>query len=184
MPIWCSRPTLCNKPSHLGSRRRTDSRNVRVTDSPAAQNGYPASGARMIILGINDGHDAGACLMADGRVILVSNEERRLNVKNYAGVPRQSIQAVFERSGIDPKDVDLVTLSSMIRTTFPTRGHKPIYSVLHLLTSLARSEWATSAGRWLLPKIRKRAELLGCLADFGMGDKPIKAFDHHLCHAA
>src|SRR5207302_4038252 len=126
----------------------------------------------MIILGINDGHDAGACLMADGRVVLVSNEERRLNVKNYAGVPRQSIKAVFERTGIDPKDVDLVTLSSMIRTPVPTRGHKPIYSVLHWLTSLARSEWATTAGRWLLPKLRKRADLLRCLTEHGMGSKP------------
>jgi carbamoyltransferase len=138
----------------------------------------------MIVLGINDGHDAGVCLMANGRVLMVSSEERRLNLKNFAGIPQESIKAVFRRTGIDPKDVDLVTLSSMIRTTFPTRGHKPIYSVLHLLTSLARSEWATSAGRWLLPKLRKRGDLLRCLTDMSLGQKPIKAFDHHLCHAA
>src|SRR4051812_14784764 len=122
----------------------------------------------MIVLGINDGHDAGVCLMVDGCVRLVSSEERRLNIKNFAGVPEQSIKAIFQRTGVEPKDVDLITLSSMIRTTFPTRGHKPIYSVLHLLTSLARSELATSAGRWLLPKLRKRADLIRCLAEHGM----------------
>lgn len=138
----------------------------------------------MIILGINDGHDAGVCLFKDGRVVLVSSEERRLNVKNHAGIPEQSLRAVFQRSGLSPKDVDLVTLSSRIRTTFPTRGHKPIYSLLHWLSWLARTEWATNVGRWLLPKIRKRRDLLACLADHGMGHKPILPFDHHLCHAA
>jgi carbamoyltransferase len=138
----------------------------------------------MIVLGINDGHDAGVCLMQDGRVLLVSSEERRLNVKNHAGIPVESIKAVFGRTGIDPKDVDLITLSSKIRTTFPTKQPKPIYKVLHFLTWLARTEWATNFGRWLLPKIRKRKDLLLCLAEHGLADKPLLPFDHHLCHAA
>ena len=91
---------------------------------------------------------------------------------------------MFRRTGVDPKEVDLVTLSTMIRNTFPTRGHKPIYSVLNVLSSLARSQWATNLGRWLLPKLRKRADLLHCLADHGMADKPVRPYDHHLCHAA
>src|SRR5262245_30930467 len=124
----------------------------------------------MIVLGINDGHDAGVCLLRDGRVELCSSEERRTNTKNQAGIPDQSIRAVFKRTGIDPRDVDLVTLSSKIRTTFPTRGHKPIYTVLHFLTSLARSEWATNLGRWLLPKLRKRRDLMHCLAENGLGE--------------
>jgi carbamoyltransferase len=138
----------------------------------------------MIVLGINDGHDSGVCLMQDGRVLLVSSEERRLNVKNHAGIPEQSLRAVFARTGIDPKDVDLITLSSRIRTTFPTRGHKPVYTVLHALTWLARTETATRFGRWLLPKLRKRQDLLRCLAEVGLADKPLLPFDHHLCHAA
>ena len=138
----------------------------------------------MIVLAINDGHDAGVCLLKDGRVILVSSEERRLNVKNHAGIPEQSIKAVFQRSGIAPSEVDLIALSSCIRTTFPTRGHKPIYSVLHALTWLARTEWATNFGRWLLPKLRKRLDLLRCLADYGLANKRVLPFDHHLCHAA
>jgi carbamoyltransferase len=138
----------------------------------------------MIILGINDGHDSGACLLQDGRVVLHSSEERRVNVKNHAGIPEQSITAIFRRSGIDPRDVDLVTLSSQIRTTVPTRGHKPIYAVLNLLSSLGRSEMGTRFGRWLLTRLRKRQDLLRCLAEHGLGDKPLLPFDHHQCHAA
>lgn len=72
----------------------------------------------------------------------------------------------------------------MIRTTFPTREHKPIYSFLSFMTPLARSQAATRAARWLLPKLRKRAELDACLAEFGLAGKPVRAYDHHLCHAA
>jgi carbamoyltransferase len=138
----------------------------------------------MLVLGINDGHDSGVCLMRDGRVVLCSSEERRLNVKSHPGIPEQSIAAVFRRSGIDPRDVDLITLSSCIRTTVPTRGHKPIYTVLNTLSSLARTEWGTALGRWLLPRLRRRADLMRCLAEHGLGDKPVLPFDHHLCHAA
>lgn len=138
----------------------------------------------MIVLGINDGHDAGICLLRDGKVVLVSNEERRRNQKNFAGVPSESLKCAFARTGITPKDIDLITLSSKIRTTFPTRGHKPAYSVLHFLTPFARTEFATNLARRLLPKLRKRAELLACLAEFELTKKPIRPYDHHLCHAA
>ncbi len=138
----------------------------------------------MIVLGVHDGHDAGAALFQDGKVILCSSEERRRNVKNYAGVPEQSLKALFDRSGLSPKDVDLVALSGLIRTTVPSREYKPIHSVLQLLWWIGRTETATHWGRWLLQKWRKRKELMACLADMGMGDKPVIPFDHHLCHAA
>jgi carbamoyltransferase len=138
----------------------------------------------MIVLGINDGHDSGVCLLRDGRVVLCSSEERRLNVKNHAGVPAQSIAAVFRRSGIDPKDVGLVALSSLLRTTVPTREAKRVYTVLNVLSSLGRTEWGTSLGRWLLARLRKRHDLLRCLAGHGLGETPVVPFDHHLCHAA
>ena len=138
----------------------------------------------MMVLGVHDGHDAGVSLIKDGKVILCSSEERRRNVKNYAGVPEQSLKAVFDRSGLSPRDVDLIALSGLIRTTVPSREYKPIHSVLQLLWWLGRTETATRWGRWLLQKIRKRKDLLACLADMGLADKQVIPFDHHLCHAA
>ena len=51
--------------------------------------------------------------------------------------------------------VDLVALSGKVRTTVPTRGPKPIYSVLQVMYSLARTELATSVGRWALSRMRR-----------------------------
>lgn len=138
----------------------------------------------MIVLSIHDGHDSGVCLLQDGRQLYCSSEERRRNVKNYAGVPELSIAEVFKRTGVAPKDIDLIALSGRIRTTVPTREHKPIYSVLSVLYSLARTETATSLGQWLLVRMRKRQELMRFLAEFGLGDKQVIAYDHHLTHAA
>jgi carbamoyltransferase len=140
----------------------------------------------MIVLGINDGHDAGACLIRDGRLVLYSAEERRRNIKNYAGVPTESIAQLFKRTGIAPKDVDLIALSSKIRTTFPTKDNekKRIYPVLTAMAYFGRSEWATNAGRWLLSKVRKRKELLACLAEYGLAEKQLLPCDHHETHAA
>lgn len=138
----------------------------------------------MIVLSVHDGHDSGVCLLRDGKVLCCSSEERRRNIKNYAGVPEHSIAAVFAFAGVDPKDVDLIALSGRIRTTAPTREHKPIYSVLTVLYSLARTEAATAAGQWLLSKLRKRRELMTFLEGFGLGDTPVRAYDHHLTHAA
>ncbi len=124
--------------------------------------------------------------MLDARRAAAARQRRgrRINAKNHAGIPIESIKAVFKRTGVDPKEVDLITLSSKIRTTFPTKNAKPIYKILHLLTSLARTEWATSLGRRILPMLRKRKELLECLAGHGLAEKPLLPFDHHLCHAA
>lgn len=138
----------------------------------------------MIVLGINDGHDSGACLVKDGRVLLVSNEERRNNKKNAVGVPRLSVRALFDRSGIRPQDVDLVTLSSRIRTIPPTHKKTAGLAVMKVLWSAGRTQWGTDFGRWLLPKLRNMAELNAFLKEAGLEGKPVAPMDHHACHAA
>jgi predicted NodU family carbamoyl transferase len=52
----------------------------------------------MIVLGINDGHDSGVCLLQDGRVLMCSSEERRVKVKDLPGVPVHCIASV---EGVD-----------------------------------------------------------------------------------
>jgi carbamoyltransferase len=138
----------------------------------------------MIVLGINDGHDSGACLVQDGRVLLVSNEERRKNVKNSVGVPALSVAALFTRTGVRPQDVDLVALSSRIRTIPPTHKNTPGLSVMKVLWSAGRTQWGTDFGRWLLPKLRNMTELSAFLGQAGLGGVPVMPMDHHACHAA
>ncbi len=138
----------------------------------------------MIVLSVHDGHDAGACLLQDGKVVLYSAEERRRNVKNYAGVPTQSLAELFQRTGISPADVDAIALCDRIRTMTPTRRESPLKSVLRTFYFLGQTELTTQMGQWLLARIRKRRALLEQLAAMGLDDKPVTAYDHHLCHAA
>src|SRR5579863_8658484 len=129
----------------------------------------------MIVLGIHDGHDSGATLLRDGKELLVSVEERRRNSKNYSGVPTLSIESLFKRTGITAKDIDLIALSGRLRTAAPVREQRKVYNVLGVLYSLARSQSATSLAQWLLPKLKKRTELMAYLASIGLADKPIEA---------
>jgi carbamoyltransferase len=144
----------------------------------------------VIVLAIHDGHDAGATLLQDGRILLHSSEERRINKKNAAGVPAESVRALFEalfdRTGVSPQDVDLVALCGAIRNLAPGRKNRlsGSFSVMNTLAWAARSHAATNLARKVLPKIRKRQALLDFLAAEGLGDKPMRTYDHHLCHAA
>ncbi|ASJ17209.1 carbamoyl transferase [Thermococcus chitonophagus] len=68
----------------------------------------------MIILGIHDGHDAGAVLFKDNEIYAV-NEERLNRVKKYRGFPRLSLKTVLEMAQISPKDVDVIAVAGLFR---------------------------------------------------------------------
>jgi carbamoyltransferase len=138
----------------------------------------------MIVLGIHDGHDASGCLIRDGRIVIASAEERRRNQKNYAGTPTESLREMFNRSGIDPSQIDLVAIGCRLRTTAPIRQQKPsIYKALKLAASLGRYQWSTSAGLWLLTRLSRRQHLHDSLDNFGITTRRT-TFDHHQTHAA
>jgi carbamoyltransferase len=66
----------------------------------------------MRILGINDQHNASACLVDNGVVVAALQEERLTRVKNEFCFPKRSIAWVLESTGTDPADVDAVAVSS------------------------------------------------------------------------
>ena len=66
----------------------------------------------IIVLGINDGHDAGAALVKNGQVVAAVHEERLNNIKGFQGTPVKAISKVFEISQIDPSDLNLIVLAS------------------------------------------------------------------------
>ena len=65
----------------------------------------------MYILGISTTIDAGAALVADGRIVAAVNEERLTRHKFQSGIPRHAIRTVIELAGISPGDIDYCTLS-------------------------------------------------------------------------
>jgi len=67
-----------------------------------------------MILGIHDGHDAGAVLI-DGERIFAVNEERLNRIKKYRGFPRLSIKAVLEMADAEPEEVEVTAIAGIFR---------------------------------------------------------------------
>ena len=53
----------------------------------------------MIILGINDDHNAGACLYEDWKVTAAIREGRLRRVKNWSGLPTDAVHGVLKIAG-------------------------------------------------------------------------------------
>jgi carbamoyltransferase len=66
----------------------------------------------MIILGINDGHSAGACVLRDGVIIAACEEERFTRRKNDLGFCPHAVEAVMAHAGICAGDIDHVAVST------------------------------------------------------------------------
>ena len=67
-----------------------------------------------MILGVHDGHDAGAVLI-DGERIFAVNEERLNRVKKYRGFPELSIKTVLDMANASPEDVDVIAVAGIFR---------------------------------------------------------------------
>lgn len=64
------------------------------------------------ILGIWDGHDAGAALISGDRILFAVNEERLTGRKLEAGFPRLSIRACLEHVNAAPPDITRIAAST------------------------------------------------------------------------
>ncbi len=72
----------------------------------------------MIILGISDNHDSGACLIKDGEIISAINEERLSRQKLIGRFPYLSIEKVIQEAGVFPQEIDFIVLASMMTPSF------------------------------------------------------------------
>ncbi|MBI5557307.1 MAG: hypothetical protein HY885_06680 [Deltaproteobacteria bacterium] len=66
----------------------------------------------MIVLGINDSHDASACLVKDGDLLVALSEERVQRIKSTGGFPHGAIGSCLHEAGITRKDIDYVALAT------------------------------------------------------------------------
>lgn len=150
-----------------------------------------------IVLGINDGHNASACIIKNGRILGAVSEERLNRIKNYSDFPFLSIKELFGMCSISPSQIDLIGFSSkdilpfnrreilergtdnrievagfnLITRTFPmsiTEG---------ILTKLA------TIGRTYLKRRVYNLRYRKLLKELGLGDKRVIFYDHHTVHA-
>jgi carbamoyltransferase len=150
----------------------------------------------MYILGIWDGHDSGAALLEDDKVIFASNEERYTKRKLEIKFPYNSVNAALAYAGIKPEDVGVVafpttefakTLSRMIpyqqEVYYKFRRRKmlrPRTAALNTFLKYAQT------GMGVLPfcGTASRAAVSGRLRSMGFRNFKLYDVDHHAAHAA
>jgi carbamoyltransferase len=156
------------------------------------------SGAK-VILGLNTGHDAGACLLVNGQVVAVASEERFTRVKNDgARIPAEAIRYVLSEA--DRRKADVGALP-MTMGFLPERYfvRETLYKEVERRVNRARKRvvsWFTGtydepmmmAGA-LAWRLRDRGKALAdhfklhlFKADTGFTGAEVSFVDHHYCH--
>ena len=137
----------------------------------------------ILVLGINDGHDAGAALVKNGQVMAAVQEERLNNIKHFAGIPEKSIFEVFRTSRADPADVNLICLVS-----FDPPGMEDLETlssrILVRLSPLLRSDTYTRLHTNFKRKRRSFAHLTKIFENLKLLDTETTVIEHQTAHAA
>ena len=149
----------------------------------------------MFVLGVWDGHDAGACLVENGRIKVAVNEERLTRKKLFIGFPERSIRACLNFFHLKPSDIQIIAacgtqFTRLLARQFPYFDRefyrfrrrlipKPKFERLRRLLKYKLAELN-------LPFSKKVAEeqLKRKLKKFGFRDFKLFIVDHHLAHAA
>lgn len=134
----------------------------------------------MNVLGIHIGHDSGAALVRDGKIVADVAEERFNRVKHYCGLPVHSIEYCLKSQGLTLADIDAVAV--------PAAGSVPDLNFLFGLEG-ARRESKTKARQSLefVRAVMKKAEVKPPLyiKNFPLPARTeIVHVEHHLAHAA
>lgn len=144
----------------------------------------------MKILGIHDGHNASACLMENGKLKYLVQEERVCAEKNKSGFPHKSIELILKKSGLTIKDIDKIGMNG---TYMPPPADRK--ETLEYYQSLLKGNSLvnTSILKNKLKNIsfiagpfekKNRERRLKTLADIGADASKVEFIDHHTLHAA
>jgi carbamoyltransferase len=137
------------------------------------------------ILGIHDGHNAGAAIIQNGKVLAAVSEERLTNIKNFSGVPRLSIHAAIAASGIVAAEIDLVVLGCLVRATSPLQDEQTVRMRLYKkMAPLFQSHILSDLMVKGFHRVRRMGGIREVLEDLGLEKKEILFVDHHASHAA
>lgn len=138
----------------------------------------------IIILGIHDGHNAGAALIKNGSVAAAIQEERLTNIKNHSGTPINAIKAVFDAAKIDPSDVSAIAIAGLTHTHVPLKERPLHVKMYERFAGLFKYHAVNSFLISALHKRRQMSELRSEFVKNGVNDKPIMFVEHHTAHAA
>jgi len=149
------------------------------------------------ILGLSTTIDAGAALVADGRIVAAVNEERLTRHKFQSGIPHRAIRAVIDLAGIQPTDIDYCTLSDRTYSLYTDPDEesfdRPNLSkrLTLLLSELGLLRWVLDSRAGLalyrgVFRILLESRLAGLRHSLRAAGvtAPLLTCDHHTAHAA
>jgi carbamoyltransferase len=148
------------------------------------------------ILGLWDGHDSGAALLVDGRLVAALNEERFTRRKLDSAFPYQSIAACLEMGGLRPSAVDAFAscttdVAKALARLFPStreayyqvRRRKAAPGIFAEVKSRAKYRLTEWPPNWA-SRVASRWAFTRALTTAGFRNVTLRLYDHHACHAA
>ena len=166
-------------------------------DTYTASSGTRSSETAILvnILGIWDGHDSGAAVLVDGRVVAAVNEERFTRRKLEVRFPLSAIGACLQFACLEGADIDLVAASTTdvaktLARWFPSTKER--YYALRRrqtepgpLASFQRhlKYRLTELGSGRSSRYLSQVALRHTLRETGIDGTDVVLFDHHECHA-
>jgi len=151
----------------------------------------------MVVLGVWDGHDSGAALVIEGKIVAAANEERFTRRKTEIRFPTHSIRFCLEKARLKPKDIDQIAVpssdfSNSITRLFPSikedyyfvrrklkKGNKLSSVNRPLMNMLGRLRSNKFFKKIAIETTKKNLVRLGFSKRVN-----INVVDHHLAHAA
>ena len=166
----------------------------------------------MIVLGIHDGHNSGASLFKDGKLLSAISEEKISRKKNEYGFPKKSIDFILKHNNISKNQVDKIAVSTKFlppkyflvkrNTTFSLQDYikeqnnywyERIYkkNKIKYLTVFKNKIVNKKKLFYDFSKIKNEDDYAGMQNSrknlyckyFSLDQKDIYFFDHHECHA-
>jgi carbamoyltransferase len=136
----------------------------------------------VVVLGINNMHDASSALVVDGQLVAAAEEERFSRIKHVSGLPVHAMQYCIEAGGLRAADLDVV-VAAWRPWALGVRGTLALKSILgspSAFLSKARRGAGQMGHEW------KELFTLKSLLEryLGRGKYVVRYLDHHLAHAA
>lgn len=136
------------------------------------------------VLGIHDGHNAGAALVVDGKIVAAISEERLNNIKNFSGPPVLSVKKVYETSGINPQKTDMIAIGCLVRSGSPYPDKNILARLQVKIAPYLHSHFFSDSYVRILHKFRETQELENIFSKLNIKKTKVIFVEHHLSHAA
>lgn len=145
----------------------------------------------MIILGINDNHDAGAALIIDGELVAAVGQERIDRIKNSGAFPWDAIEEVLFIGGVKPSEVSRIAFGSHFTPATALRRLPGIHHRTKASSSqfsrmfnsyIAYQVFVKETGLWPVEADLSRRLLHQRLRVRGLS-APVITLEHHSAHA-